>query len=68
MTVILRLLRRISERLGVAPDDSGDERTARLAEETNVYELMQTLERELPRTAGGGEPPESQLSDEPVPK
>ena len=51
MTVILRLLRRISERLDVPPDESGEVRTARLAEETNVYELMETLEQELPRAA-----------------
>jgi uncharacterized membrane protein len=51
MTVILRLLRRISERLGVPADESGEGRTARLAEETNVYELMQTLDQELPRAA-----------------
>lgn len=48
MTVVLRLLRRISERLGVATDDADDRRTERLTEETNVYELMQTLEQELP--------------------
>lgn len=48
MTVVLRLLRRISDRLGVATDDADDRRTERLTEETNVYELMQTLEQELP--------------------
>ena len=52
MTVVLRMLRRISERLGIA-GDADDTRTQRLTEETNVYELMQTLEQELPKTASG---------------
>jgi uncharacterized membrane protein len=51
MTVVLRMLRRISERLGVESADADDARTQKLTEETNVYELMQTLEKELP-TAG----------------
>ena len=64
MTVILRLLRRISERLGVAPDDGGDGRTARLAEETNLYELVQTLEKELPRAAAEDHPATRQSAEE----
>src|SRR3954465_14299600 len=43
MTLVLRLLRRISQRLGVETDNTEDARTEQLAEETNVYELMQTL-------------------------
>src|SRR3954463_4749717 len=47
MTLVLRMLRKISARLHVQPD--GDEaRTAKLAEETNIYELMQALEKEMP--------------------
>jgi uncharacterized membrane protein len=53
MTVVLRMLRRISERLGVALEDADDARTQRLAEETNVYELIHTLEEELPNAASG---------------
>jgi uncharacterized membrane protein len=59
MTVILRLLRRISARLGVRDDETEDGRTARLAEETNVYELMQTLEAKLP-AAGVTEAPNAE--------
>ena len=51
MTAVLRLLARISERLGVEPDDAEHARTKQLAEETNVYELMRTLEQELPSAA-----------------
>jgi uncharacterized membrane protein len=47
MTMMLRLLRRISERLGVEAQDAETERAERLTEETNVYELMQKLKREL---------------------
>ena len=67
MTVILRLLRRISERLAVPPDDTADGRTARLAEETNVYELMQTLEKELPRVADDGHSADPQPAERDVP-
>jgi uncharacterized membrane protein len=48
MTLMLKQLRRIAERLDI-PQESGDEaRAEKLAEETNVYELVQTLRRELP--------------------
>jgi uncharacterized membrane protein len=50
MTLMLRMLRRISERLQIAPETSEDERAEKLAEETNVYELMQALDRELPES------------------
>jgi uncharacterized membrane protein len=53
MTMVLRMLRRISERLGVQSDDAETARTQQLTEETNVYELMQTLEEELPSAASG---------------
>jgi uncharacterized membrane protein len=48
MTAVLRLLQRISERLGVASDDADDARTQKLAEETNVHELVHRLEKALP--------------------
>ena len=48
MTLMLKLLRRISEQLHIPPETSDAARTAKLAEETNVYELVQTLRRELP--------------------
>jgi len=51
MTLVLRMLRRISERLNVEPEGPDEARAARLTEETNVYELMETLEKELPTAA-----------------
>jgi uncharacterized membrane protein len=48
MTAVLRMLQRISEQLGVPSDDADDARTQKLAEETNVHELMHRLEKELP--------------------
>jgi len=65
MTVMLRLLRRISERLGVQADETEDGHTARLAEETNVYELMQTLEAQLPGAAANDPPTHEKLSGAP---
>jgi uncharacterized membrane protein len=51
MTMVLRMLRRISEQLGVQSDDAEAARAQQLTEETNVYELMHTLEEELPAAA-----------------
>src|SRR3954453_17283553 len=48
MTLMLRMLRRISERLDIEPDSGGQARPAPLGGETNVYELMQTLDKALP--------------------
>jgi uncharacterized membrane protein len=48
MTMVLRLLRRIAERLNVETESGEVAQAERLAEQTNVYELMKTLERELP--------------------
>ena len=48
MTVVLRLLRRISDHLGIESDDTDLERTQQLTERTNVYELMESIKRELP--------------------
>lgn len=49
MTLMLRMLRRISERLGIEPEGTDEARAAKLTEETNVYELMQRMEKELPK-------------------
>ena len=46
MTLMLRMLRRISDRLNIEPGEEA--RAQKLGEETNVYELMQTLEKALP--------------------
>ena len=49
MTLMLRLLRRISERLGVAPESREAMQAEKLAEETNVYELTRSIQDELPK-------------------
>jgi uncharacterized membrane protein len=48
LTLLLRMTRRISDRLGVPPDTDETHDAERLAEQTNVYELMRTIEREIP--------------------
>src|SRR4051794_40213037 len=53
MTLMLRMLRRIFERLNIEPESGEQARAEKLGEETNVYELMQTLDKELP---GGDKP------------
>jgi uncharacterized membrane protein len=53
MTLVLRMLRRISERLDIKPQSEEQARAEKLGEETNVYELMQTLDKELPAGASG---------------
>jgi uncharacterized membrane protein len=54
MTLMLRMLQRISDRLHVAPESGDEARAAKLAEETNVYQLMQALQEELPKEAASG--------------
>jgi uncharacterized membrane protein len=48
MTILLKLTRRIAERLGVGAADGDEARAQKLAEGANVYELVQTLREELP--------------------
>jgi uncharacterized membrane protein len=50
MTLVLKMLRRISKRLDIPPDDADEARAEQLAEQTNVYELVQTLREELPES------------------
>jgi len=52
MTLVLRILRRIAERLEITPESAELARAEKLGEETNVYELMQTLDKELPGSSG----------------
>jgi uncharacterized membrane protein len=52
MTLALRMLRRICERLEIQPESEDQARSETLAEETNVYELMQTLDKQLPSQEG----------------
>jgi uncharacterized membrane protein len=51
MTLVLRMLRRISERLAIEPESAEQARAEKLGQETNVYELMQTLDEALPGSA-----------------
>ena len=46
MTLMLKLLRHISERLQIQPGTADEERATKLSEETNVYELVQTIRQE----------------------
>lgn len=48
MTLMLKLVRQIAERLEVAPETVVDQRAQKLAEETNVYEIVDHLRRERP--------------------
>jgi uncharacterized membrane protein len=48
MTVVLRMLRRIAEHLGLPPDAGDDEQEEHLTRRTNVRDLMETIKRELP--------------------
>ncbi len=52
MTMVLRMLRRISDRLGVAIDEEESDRTAQLTKETDVLTIAEQLREELP---GGDE-------------
>ena len=53
MTLMLKLLRRVSDRLGIPGESEDEERAEKLSEETNVYELVKNLRRELPQSDGG---------------
>ena len=48
MTLVLRMLRRISERLNIEPESEDAARAEQLGEETNVFDLMHELEQEMP--------------------
>jgi uncharacterized membrane protein len=47
MTMVLRMLGRISDHLGVAPDDRERAEARELMEETNIYELMEELRKKF---------------------
>jgi len=50
MTLVLRILRRISDRLGIPHEDDDTARAEKLTKETNVYQLMEQIKQELPET------------------
>src|SRR5215213_4104645 len=43
MTLMLKLLRRVSDRLEIPAESEEEERAEKLSEETNVYELVESL-------------------------
>ena len=47
MTMVLRMLSRISDHMGIRPDDKDKNEARELMESTNVYELMEELRRKL---------------------
>jgi uncharacterized membrane protein len=48
MTMVLRMLRQVSDRLGIAPETDDAVRTERLSEPTDVRKVMETIRREEP--------------------
>jgi uncharacterized membrane protein len=50
MTLMLRMLRRISDHLGLPPENEEAARAEKLTQETNVFELMEKIRQELPET------------------
>ncbi len=55
MTLMLRMLRRISDRLGIPPDNEDAQRAEKLTQETNVYQLVEQIKRELPDEKRGAQ-------------
>ena len=47
MTMVLRLLHRIAEHQGVSRDAADTEQARELMEHTNIYQLMETLEKKF---------------------
>jgi hypothetical protein len=47
MTLVLRMLDRISQRLGTDTDNADEEEARKLMQPTNVYELMDELRKRL---------------------
>ena len=48
MTLLLRMIRQISERLNIPPESADAEKAEELTEQTNVYDLMHTIKKEMP--------------------
>jgi uncharacterized membrane protein len=49
MTMVLRMLRRVSDRLGIAPETEDAARTERLSESTDVQKVMETIRQQDPK-------------------
>jgi uncharacterized membrane protein len=51
ITLVLKLLRQVAERLKVAPEITDEARATELTEETDVQQIVETLRKELPENA-----------------
>ena len=49
LTAVLRMLRQLCERAGVEPQSDAQRRVDELMEETNVHDVMQQIDRGLPK-------------------
>lgn len=49
LTAVLRMLRQLCERAGIEPESDAQRRIDELMQETNVYDVMQQIDRRLPR-------------------
>ena len=48
MTLLLKMVRRIAERLDIKPESDDEARAEALAEDTNVHELVKDIRRHMP--------------------
>jgi uncharacterized membrane protein len=49
LTAVLRMLRQLCERADIDAESSAQQRVEELMQETNVYDVMQQIDRELPK-------------------
>ena len=49
LTIVLRMLRQLCERAGIEPETTQDGRVEELMQETNVYDVMKEIDRNLPK-------------------
>jgi uncharacterized membrane protein len=49
LTAVLRMLRHLCERAGIEPESAAQRRMEDLMQETNVFDVMQQIDRGLPR-------------------
>jgi uncharacterized membrane protein len=49
LTAVLRMLRQLCEHAGVEPESNAQRRVDDLMEETNVYDVMEQIDRDLPK-------------------
>jgi uncharacterized membrane protein len=61
LTMLLRILRRVAERLDLRPGDEGEDRAEQMMRETNAYEIMEGVTSTI---AASQEPASSKASHE----